>query len=634
MDNAVGRNSADGAVAPHSPASRNSQRWLLLAAVSIWLIFPAGAGFATTILVTDFADTVADDGFCSLAEAITSANTDSASGATAGECPAGSGADRIELQGNVSVTAVDNNFWGDNGLPRVASRITLAGNGYEVKRASAAEFRLFFVNDGAFLRLQDVTLKDGGGVSYVTGGAMRNHGEVFMIRSTIRDSRSQDGAAGILNLGKLTLVRSTVRDGGANSGSAGGIANLSDLTLIESKISTNWGAGGAGGIENGSSGNAKIDRCEISGNIADGYGGGIANSGSLEVTNSTISTNTAEYAGGVFNTTSVTTTLLHTTISGNTASIGGGAGVQNDGGTLTLTNSLIADSSGPNCHGTITDGTGNRADDTTCGTMPGTLTNLDKTASDNGGPTHTHALQTGSTAIGVAGDCSANHGVMVDQRNALRSSTCDSGAYEFGVDDRFEISGSDGHDDSCWGHQIPFGTAEDHLHTNDKDWIWFEPTVGAKYEIETTNLLGSADTVIELWRQCSEMLEEDDDSGEGLASLLVYDAVAQDQGGLSVKIQELGDTNYSIGKGYDVTVKITANPPACTRSHGNEFYFQDEQVLAYRELEACSRIEVSDVSIKTGGEAALRAGDLVVFDGDFQVDRDATFSVEIDPHLK
>ena len=41
------------------------------------------------IVVNSSADTVADDGVCTLREAITAANSDTASGATAGECAGG-----------------------------------------------------------------------------------------------------------------------------------------------------------------------------------------------------------------------------------------------------------------------------------------------------------------------------------------------------------------------------------------------------------------------------------------------------------------------------------------------------------------------------------------------------------------
>lgn len=55
---------------------------------------PAGAAVIT---VTSSADSSADDGSCSLREAIAAANADSASGVSGGECVAGSGADSIHF---------------------------------------------------------------------------------------------------------------------------------------------------------------------------------------------------------------------------------------------------------------------------------------------------------------------------------------------------------------------------------------------------------------------------------------------------------------------------------------------------------------------------------------------------------
>ena len=52
---------------------------------------------AATIVVNGTGDTSANDGKCTLHEAILAANTDTASGAAAGECIAGSGADVIHF---------------------------------------------------------------------------------------------------------------------------------------------------------------------------------------------------------------------------------------------------------------------------------------------------------------------------------------------------------------------------------------------------------------------------------------------------------------------------------------------------------------------------------------------------------
>jgi CSLREA domain-containing protein len=66
---------------------------------------------ASTIVVNSTADTVADDGECTLREAIIAANDDTASGANAGECIAGSGADTINfnITSGTSFSVTDRN---------------------------------------------------------------------------------------------------------------------------------------------------------------------------------------------------------------------------------------------------------------------------------------------------------------------------------------------------------------------------------------------------------------------------------------------------------------------------------------------------------------------------------------------
>jgi hypothetical protein len=83
-------------------------------------------------------------------------------------------------------------------------------------------------------------------------------------------------------------------------------------------------------IENGSTG---------TGNIASDAGGGIANSGFLTVTNSTITDNFAATGGGIANLASGTMTLRHSTVIENSASTGDG-GIAN-AGTMTVLNSTI-----------------------------------------------------------------------------------------------------------------------------------------------------------------------------------------------------------------------------------------------------------------------------------------------------
>ncbi len=86
---------------------------------------------------------------------------------------------------------------------------------------------------------------------------------------------------------------------------------------------------------------------------------------------------------------------------------------------------LFANNTPSNCTGTFSSSLTNRSDDSSCGSP--TLTGLDPVLADNGGPTLTHALLPGSSAIDVT---SCNTSNPFDQRGVPRDSLCDTGAYE------------------------------------------------------------------------------------------------------------------------------------------------------------------------------------------------------------
>lgn len=80
---------------------KHNKKLMILAGLALLVAFtvlarnPARA--SSTITVNSKADTQADDGVCTLREAITAANDDTASGASPGECIAGSGSDTINF---------------------------------------------------------------------------------------------------------------------------------------------------------------------------------------------------------------------------------------------------------------------------------------------------------------------------------------------------------------------------------------------------------------------------------------------------------------------------------------------------------------------------------------------------------
>ena len=446
-------------------------------------------------------------GSCTLVDAITAANTDSATGG----CPAGSGADEIELTGDVSLTEVDNTIDGPNGLPSVISEMIIRSDGGTLRfidrESSSPAFRIFHVGSGGDLSLERVVVSGGysgpgnggGGIlnlaqlgltnttvsgnSATYGGGIENlYGAVVLTQSAVSGNWADYGGGIDNSTGTLVLSRSTVLGNFANRGA--GIRNYATATLTNSlvsgnttyiegggifsvfgavdltnsAVSGNWSYHDGGGISN-VDGSLSLTNSTVSGNSASYSGGGISNvDGSLSLTNSTVSGNSATYGGGIYSYSDYdgTVTLTHSTVSGNSATSGGG--IYNyiyQVGTVSLTGSLVGlGPGGENCAGEpITDAGHNLADDATCGTIPDTLTGLDPVLADNGGPTLTHALLSGSNAIDMAGDC----GLAADQRLAPRDDgSCDSGSFEFGsLPDEIFADGFESGDTSAWTATAP-----------------------------------------------------------------------------------------------------------------------------------------------------------------------------------
>jgi CSLREA domain-containing protein len=395
----------------------------------IFAVGPPTAYAATTIPVNTTADELNADGDCSLREAITAANTNTAVDA----CPAGQAAPTVDVisfsvTGTITLT---------NGQLTVTDDLTINGPGATNLTVSGNNTsRVLEVGEGTTLDLKDVTVANG---TSSFGGGILNSGTLTVTNSTI--SANSAGSAGGISNGfnaTLTVTNSTVS--GNDSDFGGGIRSGvgSTVTIFNSRISGNSASGGGGGIV--SDGLLTVSDSTFSGNTSSGGFGGAIYGGPLIVTNSTFSGNSAPVAGGGAFETFGEVTVTNSTLSGNSA-LGGGAIDHRGGGSFTLRNSIVANStSGGNCSGVapIADGGGNlQYPGTDCGaTITSADPLLDPTGlQDNGGPTKTIALQPGSPAIdsAVLANCPAT-----DQRGVSRPQGpgCDIGAFEVEVTNR------------------------------------------------------------------------------------------------------------------------------------------------------------------------------------------------------
>lgn len=141
--------------------------------------------------------------------------------------------------------------------------------------------------------------------------------------------------------GAVTISGLTIENGSTPSNTYGaGIANNGSLTVTDSILSNNKGAYAGGGIF--SDGWLTVTNSTLTGNSA-GDGGGIwSDGGTLTVTNSTLTGNSADFGGGIDSAganSPGTQTVTDSTVMDNIASQGGG-GIE-DGGTLSVINSTL-----------------------------------------------------------------------------------------------------------------------------------------------------------------------------------------------------------------------------------------------------------------------------------------------------
>jgi hypothetical protein len=195
------------------------------------------------------------------------------------------------------------------------------------------------------------------------------------------------GAQLTVNISGLTIA-----NGKVTTGNGGGIANSGTLTITNATVSgcsVPFSVQNAGGIDN--FGTLTVTSSTLSGNTA-GSGGGIDNFGTLTVTSSTLSGNSAQAAagsgGGIDNL--GTLTVTNSTLTGNTATatsrngIGQGGGIQNASGMATVTSCTL---SGNSATGTLGGNGGGLAESGGTVTSRNTIVagNLASTSADVGG---------------------------------------------------------------------------------------------------------------------------------------------------------------------------------------------------------------------------------------------------------
>ncbi|MGB2896603.1 MAG: right-handed parallel beta-helix repeat-containing protein, partial [Anaerolineales bacterium] len=384
-----------------SPARGLQARYLSVAALIIVLLLGSlqwNAALAATIVVNTTSDIIADEGLCSLREAIASANFNTSSGVTPGECPAGSGADVITLGAGtytLSIPGTGENL-GQTGDLDVGEDLTITGAGAASTIIDGAGldriFEVFAILGPVSLELQSLTVQNG---TETNGAGIHNTGDLILDQVTVKSNTG----IGIYTVGQsLSITDSTVSDNTENGiYSHGGVGPTITTVLINSDISDNglygyaadnttntisggqitfngggvWASGnltmsnvgvawngpavdGAGVLLSNNSASATITDCVIRGNTASGRGGGIyyygLPAGYLTVTGGTIEVNSAADGGGIYIDAGGVAFDSVEVIDNSTTNHGGGVyvGTLNDAGLTAVGGTTFGKSGHPN----------------------------------------------------------------------------------------------------------------------------------------------------------------------------------------------------------------------------------------------------------------------------------------------
>jgi autotransporter-associated beta strand protein len=313
----------------------------------------------------------------------------------------------LTASGAATITLTQDNLL----LTDTTGKTTIQGPGANLLTISGNDqYRVFRVIPNAELDISGLTIAHGK-PAVGDGGGIDNFGTLTVTDCTFTSNNVDPGdgvGGGIANFGTLTVNSSTFADNFADLGTGGGVYNFSDETAIITS-STFTGDSAVGGAAVDNRGSLTVTNSTFTANTASDGGGAIRNAGLLMLLDSTVVANQALTTrilgggGGGLALDNEATTVLHDSIvAGNTSNNASNNADDISGAPVDASSSfnLIGD---VGTSGGLQDGVqGNIVGQHGFGTLD-TTTILDQTLRDNGGPTQTLALILGSPAIN-AGD--------------------------------------------------------------------------------------------------------------------------------------------------------------------------------------------------------------------------------------
>jgi hypothetical protein len=283
-----------------------------------------------------------------------------------------------------------------------AAGVSIAGNGWTVDNgvtASLSRLSTLGITNYGNLTLNDCSVTN----ARLSFGGINNSGTLVLQSSTISGNGTESYGSGLYNNGTATVTGCTFVD--------------NDVVPIE-----------VPGIRRGAAAHNALAKIRPDLGPGASYGGAIANSGALTLTDSTLSGNDADYGGAIIN--EGNAAVSDCTITANYQQID-----NRFTGSLTLANTIVADGASgagqPDVIGAIQSLGHNligQVDSTSSGWAATDLTGTDSDPLDPrlgplsqyGGPTQAQFPQSGSPVLGAGSVSLVPAGVTTDQRGFAR----------------------------------------------------------------------------------------------------------------------------------------------------------------------------------------------------------------------
>ena len=362
----------------------------------------------------------------------------------------------FELDQSSSLVVTNTNDTGAGSLRQAIANANADSNPSDTITFNLTYPATITLTSGVLMIQKDLTIRGPGASSLTISGGSSSS---CFISNGIKECTPPSGGSQIFDIvsGVSASITGISLQNGMND-NGGALINNGTLNLSDCVITNNQSIQG-GGINNQSGGILNVTNSTVSANSASVEGGGLFNAGTATISNSTFSNNTALGAAAILNTTGTLTVvnstfwgnqgtsgpgavesggtlhLSNSTFGNNAAGSSSGAGaIQVDGGALTIKATLLAKGSlGENCINlaTVTTQGFNFSDDNSCTDLNDQTDKnsiplqLDSAGlQDNGGPTQTVALRANSPALDAipTASCTDVDGntLNTDQRGTAR----------------------------------------------------------------------------------------------------------------------------------------------------------------------------------------------------------------------